>query len=226
MLRINSNVQMTTFWMMAHLLERPALAAAVREEIFVAMTATESTESAFGDTLAEVVTRDLVSCCPLLNSAFNEVLRVHSTGSTVREVVRPVRVRGKSIPLGTKVLLPQRQLLLATEAFGSDAREVDLSRFLKDKSLERHAYYRPFGGGITLCSGRVIGRREVLAFVALALWRYDMQPVKAGEEAFGVKGMPFPKLDEGKPSLGMSKQVEGDDVIVKVTKRKGWPKSQ
>ena len=220
MLRINSNVQMTTFWIMAHLLERPALAAAVREEISVAMRATESTETTFGATLAAVMTRDLVVSCPLLNSAFNEVLRVNSTGSTVREVVRPVHVGGKSIPLGTKVLLPQRQLLLATEAFGVDAREVDLSRFLKDKSFERHAYYRPFGVGIILCSGRVVGRTEVLAFVALALWRYDVQPVKAGEEALGVKGMPFPKLDEGKPSLGISKQVEGHDMIVKVTKRK------
>ena len=205
---------------MAHLLERPALAVAVREEISVAMRATESTESMARDTLAEVVTRNLVVSCPLLNSAFNEVLRVNSTGSTIREVVRPVHVGGKSIPLGTKVLLPQRQLLLAKEAFGGDAREVDLSRFLKDKSLERHAYYQPFGGGITLCSGRVIGRREVLAFVALALWRYDMQPVKSGEEALGVKGMPFPILDEGKPSLGISKQVEGHDMVVKVTKRK------
>lgn len=81
--RINSNVQMTTFWMMAHLLERPVLAAAVREEISVAMKASESTESTFGDTLAEVVRRELVPCCPLLNSAFNEVSGVHSTGSTV-----------------------------------------------------------------------------------------------------------------------------------------------
>lgn len=50
------------------------------------------------------------------------------------------------------------------------------------------------------------------AFVALALWRYDMQPVKAEEEAFGVR---FMRL----------KQVEGDDMTVKVNKRGNWLKS-
>ena len=219
MSRINSNVQMTAFWMMAHLLQRPDVAAAVREEIGPAMKALESSETIDGANLADVAKRDLTESCPLLNSAFNEVLRVSSTGSTVREVMRPVRIGGKTIPIGTKVLIPQRQLLLATEGFGSNAHEVDLSRFLKDKSLARHDYYRPFGGGVTLCTGRFVGKREVLTFVALALWRYDMQVLNVGEDAHGVQGMLLPRLDEAKPSLGISKQVEGDDMIVKLTNR-------
>jgi hypothetical protein len=44
--------------------------------------------------------------------------------------------------------------------------------------------------------------------------------VGPAEEALSIKGMPFPRLDEGKPSLGISKQVEGDDMIIKVTNRK------
>ena len=217
--RINSNVQMTAFWMMAHLLAQPTFATAVREEIAPVLESIESSEKMDGSALADITKRKLVESCPLLNSAFNEVLRVSSTGSSVREVMRPVRIGSKTISVGTKVFLPQRQLLLAPEAFGSNAHEVDLSRFLKDKSLEHHEYYRPFGGGITLCSGRFIGKREVLAFVALAFWRYDMQAVNVGENALGIGGMPFPGLDEGKPSLGISKQVNGDDMIVRVKNR-------
>jgi hypothetical protein len=55
------------------------------------------------------------------------------------------------------------------EGFGANACEIDLSRFATDKSLERNGYFRPFGGGVTLCSGRILGKREVLTFVALAL---------------------------------------------------------
>ena len=218
-LRINSNVQMTAFWMMAHLLNQPAVAAAVREEIAPAMETTQFLGGMSGATLADVTVNRLVENCPLLNSTFNEVVRVSSTGCTVREAKKPTSVGGKTIPVGAKVLIPQRQFLMAKEAFGPDADQVDLSRFMKDKGLERHSYYRPFGGGVTLCSGRTIGRREVLSFVAVTLWRFDMQVVEAGNESLGVKGMPFPRIDEGKPSLGITKQVEGDDMIVKLTSR-------
>ena len=221
MYRINSNVQMTAFWMMAHVIQRPAVAAALLEEIAPALRSFEPSEGLAGPTLADISKRYLVESCPLLNSTFNEVLRVCSTGSSVREVTTPVRIGTKTIPVGTKVLLPQRQSLLAAEGFGPNAHEVDLSRFMKDNSLERQVYYRPFGGGVTLCTGRFLGKREVLTFVALGLWRYDMQLVSANEKVLGMKGMPFPRLDVGKPSLGISKQVEGDDMIVKVTSRQG-----
>lgn len=212
---------MTTFWTLAHILKRPVFATAIREEIAPAMETTGCSGPRAGAALADIVKKHLTDSCPLLNSAFNEVLRVTSTGSTVREVTRPVKIGDKSVYKGTKVLLPTRQLHMAPEAFGPDAHEVDLSRFLKDKTLERHEFYRPFGGGITSCRGRTIGKREVLTFVALALWRYDMQVVEPGQEALGIKGMPFPRVDTAKPSLGISKQVEGDDIIVKVTARRG-----
>jgi hypothetical protein len=46
-----------------------------------------------------------------------------------------------------------------------------------------------------------------------------MEIVGPKEKALGVKGMPFPRLDEAKPSNGMSKQVEGDDLILKISRR-------
>lgn len=117
MSRINGTVHMTAFWMMAHILQRPTFAAAIREEIAPTMKTIESSEEMVGATLADITKRNLVDSCPLLNSAFNEVLRITSTGSSVREVMKPVRIGSKTIPIGTKVLLPQRQLLLATEGW-------------------------------------------------------------------------------------------------------------
>ena len=218
-LSINANAQMAAFWMLAYLLQRPAFAEEIRAEIAPAMESVRLSDDTDGTALAILAKENLVEACPLLNSAFNEVLRVTSTGSTIRETTRPVEIGKKIIPSNTKVLIPQRLLLLATEGFGPDAHEVDLARFAKTKGLERGSYYRPFGGGMTLCSGRTLGRREVLSFVALILWQYELQLVQVGQEVLGIKGMPSPRLDEGKPSLGIAKQMQGDDSIVKFTKR-------
>ena len=145
-IRINSNVQMTAFWMMAHMLHRLAFAAAIREEIAPAMESISRLDHVPAATIADITKQHLAVSCPLFNSAFHEVLRVSSTGSTVREAMRPTGIGGKTISAGTKVLIPQRQRFLAEEAFGPTSHEVDLSRFLKDKTLERNEYYQPFGG--------------------------------------------------------------------------------
>ena len=103
------------------------------------------------------------------------------------------------------------------QVFGDHPHEFDYYRFLRNKSLDRHEQFRPFGGGVTLRSGRTVGKYEVLSFVVFLFWRYDLEIVGTQEEVLGVKGMPFPRLDEAKPSNGMSKQVEGDDPLLKMS---------
>ncbi|KAK8093350.1 cytochrome P450 [Apiospora hydei] len=212
----NSNVQLTTFWCMVHLLEDASLRAAVRAEIAPFMTATADN----GEDFAEPLRLGLCESCPLLNSVFNEILRFYNTGSSVRQTTREVRIDGRRVPGDTTILLPRRHLLLAPEAFGPDAHTVDPYRFFRDKGLERHEYYEPWGQGITRCSGKAIGRFEVLSFIAWALWRYEFKVVGEGQRAVdGTPGLRVPRIDLKKPSLGMSKQVEGDDMVVEVTQR-------
>lgn len=203
---------------MAHILSRPALADSLRKEIAPAMGSVEFCEKLSGKFLADTVKDKLLENCPMLNSVFNETLRVSSTGSSVRQTMRPVTLAGKSLPEGIKILLPVRQLLFSNEAFGATAREIDFTRFMNDKSLVRKSHFRTYGGGTSLCTGRFLGKREVLSFVAYALWRYDTTVVGPGEEVLGVSGKAFPRLDEAKPSLGVSKQIEGDNLVVKLTK--------
>jgi cytochrome P450 len=130
-------------------------------------------------------------------------------------------LEGKTIPADTIAFMPQRPLLLSPEAFGQDAHEMNPYRFLKTKKLERSEFFRPFGSGITLCSGRIVGRQEALAFVAILLLRYDIRALKPGEKVLGVEGKPFPRVDETKPSLGVATQMKGDDLVLAVTPRKG-----
>ena len=218
--RVNSNVQMTTFWMMAHILSRPALADALRTEIAPAMESVDACDEISGKFLADMVKDKLLDDCPLLSSVFNETLRISSTGSSVRQVMQPAHLADKYLPEGMKILLPVRQLLLSEDAFGPTAKDIDFSRFMNDKSLLRKSQFRTYGGGTSLCTGRFLGKREVLSFVAYALWRYDTTVVQPSQQVLGIRGKGFPRVDEAKPSLGVSKQIEGDDTIVELTRRK------
>ena len=153
---------------------------------------------------------------------FDETLRLATISSNFREVIAPAQVDGMIIPMDGKVCIPQRQLLLDPEGFGLDALEWKPERWLDktEKSrLERSGYFRPFGGGVTLCSGRFLARREVLIFITILLARYEIEAVKEGEEVLGVKGKPWPRIADYLPSLGISMQIPGDDLIVKVTDR-------
>ena len=203
---------------MAHILAQPSLLASICTEIANAVAPIDE-KSAPASSQLKIDHRYLTDSCPHLNAAFDEVLRVTSTSSNVREVLSPTRIGGKIVQPGMKLFISHRQLLLDKEGFGPTSEDMNPLRFLDDKHLSRSKFYRPFGGGTTLCSGRFVARREVLAFVAIALWRFEMETLKVGEEAIGVNGKPFPRLNQGKPSLGIAEPMEGDDVVIKVKER-------
>lgn len=206
---INANAHKAAFWIMAHPLSNTSLLNSIRAESFSAIAPTTSSP----ESSSSPVTIDhkyLLNSCPHLNSLFNEVLRVTSNSANIREVLAPTLIGSKVIPTGMKLFIPHRQLLLDEEGFGSTAQHLDPDRFFHNKELERSGFYRPFGGGTTLCSGR---------FIAIALWRFEVEKVDVGQQAQGIGGKPFPHLDNGKPSLGIAAPLQSDDVIVKVRER-------
>ena len=62
-----------------------------------------------------------------------------------------------------------------------------------------------------------MAKREVLTFVALALYRYDFKLAGAQAE---MAQESFPKVDEKKPCLGVLPPLVGNDVNVVITERK------
>lgn len=153
----------------------------------------------------------LLDHCPVLNSAFNEVLRLTSAASSARNVDSPTVVGNKTLRAGAKLLLPYRQLHLDENMWGSDVLQFDAERFAKNKDLIRSSSSKPWGGGITLCSGRFLARRQVLTFAALALHQFDLaleNPIQA-----------FPRLDEKKATLGVMDPMVCDDVLVSLKPR-------
>lgn len=200
---------------MAYILQNPHLISELRKEILAELSQSNIPEHA---PIKERINGDMLDRCNLLRSVFNETIRLCSTGCTVRKSTDVTVLDGKVIPKDTVVFMPVRPLLLSTSGFGPDARSMDPYRFLNRK-LERSPYFRPFGSGITLCSGRTLGRQQTMAFAAIVLLRYDLSPVQDGNSRLGIKGKPFPQVDEGTPSLGIATPVRGNDMIVSVSQR-------
>ncbi|KAB8254534.1 cytochrome P450 [Aspergillus pseudonomiae] len=217
---LNSNVNAISYWMIVHLMNNPTVVNEIREEIAPMMRNLDSAPAIDGTILANVTKDALLNSCPIFNSTFDETLRFTATGSSFRETTRDTTLEGYCIPKGTKVIIPQRTQMMHTPAFGPDPQRFDCYRFYQNKSLLRKVEFRGFGGGTTLCSGRIVGRHQVLAYLALLLWRYDLEVIGPDQEVLGVRGKGFPRLDETKPSLGPGKPMEGDDQILRLTRRK------
>ena len=168
----------------------------------------EETDAAF--TNGGISLSWLLESCPRLNAFFDEVMRMTASSSSVRTAVSDTVMGDAVIRTGMKILIPYRQLHFNEEVFGEDALELDPERFLKRKALARSSSYRPFGGGSTYCPGRFIARQEVVVFVGIVLHRFRVQLVSKG----GI-----PKLEEGKPCLGVMGPIKGGDVIIRVEQR-------
>ena len=122
----------------------------------------------------------LRDACPLLNSAWQETLRVHGRGASARLVVEDTLLAGRwLLKKGSMAMIPQGVMHADVTAWGDDT-GFQARRFLRQKDATRRvqaASYRPFGGGSTICPGRFFVTMEVLMLTAMVLLRYDVEPV-------------------------------------------------
>ncbi|KAM7202705.1 Cytochrome P450 [Rhypophila sp. PSN 637] len=241
---INATVQTTAFWMLAHLLrpENKSLIDTIRTETTPVITGMTSqlvprTSMEF-QPLDEPSVFDYnalnSSTCPTLHSLYAEVMRVFNTSAPIRVTTRPVLLSSgtrtqsnsetKVIPTNTKIVLPQRMIALSPELFGPKADHVDPHRFATPSNKE-HGAHAPeslaLGTFLAQNSAKTVGKSAVLGFVALVLWRFDLEVVLEGQMAKDDRtvGMGVPRIALKTPSLGVSRHVDGDDVIVEVRNR-------
>jgi len=197
----NANPFKVCFWLLCHLLYDPGLLQTIRKEVGPSMIDTK------------IDLERLLNNSPTLEAAFNETLRVTSVNSSARNIEAPVVIGNKTLSTDGKIMMPYCQLHLEEQVFGPNTQTFNHKRFLEKKDLSRSPSFKPFGGGSTYCSGRFIAKREVLAFVALAVHRYDF--------ALEIPGQAFPRLDETKPTLGIMDPVAKDYFCLLVSPR-GW----
>lgn len=92
------------------------------------------------------------------------------------------RVRAFSLKEADCVLIPA-DLHHTDPRYWSDPEKFIPERFVVHKvggpDVSEIKTFRPYGGGSTMCKGRILAEKEVLSFVAVMLICWDIEPVSA-----------------------------------------------
>lgn len=202
LLASNNNIHAACFWVLAHLSQLPNLADEIRKE----------TESLSDDQLSSASA--LKDNCPNLTSLWQEVLRLYGGPHTSgRHVQQDTLFAGKKIRRGASLLVATAQLHRDQSVWGADADEFVPDRFLRNPQLANRANYRPFGGGVSYCSGRNLAFIEMTMLVSCLLHRYDLVHVPSSQ------GAGFPRPLKAAPLLGTMHVADGEDQLVKLVRR-------
>nr|POE61006.1 cholesterol 7-alpha-monooxygenase [Quercus suber] len=141
-----------------------------------------------------------------LNAVWLEALRLSAASTALRGITQDFTLGDKVLRMGNQVLVSARQLHLRAQDFGQNIDDFDHKRFLDNPALERSAAFRPFGGGPTMCPGRLLAKYMTLNFVALVYHRFEVA-LDGPQQS--------PRYEEGKPSIGI---MGGDgDLRIRLT---------
>lgn len=183
------------FWVLQYVLFPPGLVVRLRAELDAAFPTRDApcTNSiAFIDYLISP------EHCPVFNACINEAFRLCASASSTRVVIEDTDINGFMLYRGAKVMAPTLHLHHSVEYWGADANIFRPERFLEPEGLKKYAsfessgYYRPYGGGTTLCPGRFFARSEIAVMVAVLLRHFDMKlegeicPPNMVSPSFGV----------------------------------------
>ncbi|KAI1035445.1 hypothetical protein LB504_006084 [Fusarium proliferatum] len=197
---MNGNPSAFAFWLLARTLYTPHLKEDIKREV----------APAFKNGINQEPDVEYLKGCAKLNAIYHETMRLHSSSSSFRRVVQDTTVAGFQIKTGNDVMMPYRQLHLNKEYWGESAEQFDIDRFVQDPKLRSAREYNPFGGGTTLCPGRLLARQMDLVYLAILVTRYDIGIVG------GCESQPFPEGNDKLPSLGIISPKPGHDVKILV----------
>lgn len=228
---LNSNAVPITGWMFMHLLDprQPRLLERALAEIrpCAALSADEA-----GGVVIEDLDTQRLAASPLLQSVFHETLRMYTDVLVTRDLFEDVRLplddkrasaRELLLRKGTRVIAPSlmnqwdpghfdrpapadvfcpERFLVPTT--GEDPEKAGGEGYTFNPSADGGRIF-PWGGGRTMCPGRVVAKQEVLSAIALTLLTFEVVPVD--EEAYQI-----PKLAPSPPGSGGV--IPGGDVKV------------
>ncbi|KAI5809223.1 cytochrome P450 [Pyronema omphalodes] len=116
----------------------------------------------------------LMTECPIFKAAWNESIRVSGSAQSSRSVLRDTKIGEYEVKEGSIVLCVSRSAQTLEDIWGHNPEEFNADRFLNNPALERSPYFRPFGGGTSLCGGRHMASRLGLTFTAILLRKFDI----------------------------------------------------
>ncbi|KAF4633341.1 hypothetical protein G7Y89_g4783 [Cudoniella acicularis] len=203
---INANAWKTSFWMLVYIANDPILYQNITNEITPILSASPQ--------LAPIELASRLSECARLVAVYNETIRLTASSVSVRTVVGPANIDNLNLEKGARLVIPYRQMLLDEQFFGADAQSFNHERFFHNPALAKSPSYKPFGGGTTLCPGRILAQREVLLFVALAVGKFKLGLGTGLDKTHRQ----LPELETKNPCIGIMGPVTGQDVHINVRK--------
>ncbi|KXS99154.1 hypothetical protein AC578_9802 [Pseudocercospora eumusae] len=220
-----SNVIPATNWMLFHILDPKAPASLLPRVL------NEIKESTRPDGSLDV---HLLITQPLLQSIWIESLRLYSDLLVSRdlpeELILPIDEDGKllaQLRKGDRVFAPSylSQHSPSWAVGESDEYSFNAERFLTtDTKTGKQTFsmsgtagrFFPFGGGKTLCPGRIFAKQEAIGAVAMVLLRFDLQFQGYVDEDMKPTSA-FPGFKKAFPGTGAL--APGGDMLVKLRKK-------
>ncbi|KAK1980437.1 cytochrome P450 [Colletotrichum cereale] len=173
---INANAVPMTAYMLIEMVRDPQLLRRVRAEVKPAMAFDPKATPMFNIDMGEL------SALPLLNSLYNECLRLRSSIPISRRLRQDVEIDGYTLKKGNFILAPSwvSHVNEAVWTFpGHPAREFWAERFLQPQMRKvKLGDYCPYGGGSVICPGRFFAKHEILAAVAMVVTTFEMEFVR------------------------------------------------
>lgn len=207
---LNSNAIPTAGWMLLHVLNPEG------DRTLLNRVMEELKRAERNDGSLDVPT---LIALPLLQSLFHEVLRLYVDVLVTRELKEDL-----TLPLDDgkrRILLQKNSVVMAPSWLGHrdqtlwvdpPCHQFHAERFLKtDPKTGQQLFttngtngkFFPFGGGKTICPGRVFAKQEVLASVATTLLSFEIEPLGfIDEHGKGTKKFP-----------GLAKAYSGSTVM-------------
>ncbi|KAI0110772.1 cytochrome P450 [Nemania sp. FL0031] len=209
LIALNTNTIPAAFWIVYHIFSDPNVLADCRDEVSAAVQ-----NSNGGNYVLNF--EHIKNSCPILHSTFWEVFRVHGIGLVPRRVLEDHMLDNRYLlKKDSTIFIPYRVQHHDPDNWGADHAEFHHKRFVKQPGTKRYnpAAFRGFGNGAHLCPGRHFASAEILSFVAMLLYRFDIRatggkwPELSVERSSQVSALDQPDHDfeiEVRPRDGVS----------------------
>ncbi|KAL4747285.1 hypothetical protein BDW72DRAFT_17898 [Aspergillus terricola var. indicus] len=213
-----SNTVPAAFWVLFDLYSRPSLLCEIREEVLKHAVHVEDTQVPMGRKHIIDISA-LRDSCPLLVSAYQEILRTRSESAVTRVVTEDTVLDNRYLlRKGGVVSIPASAMAADEGVWGPEsASGFNPKRYMRQTtphgstSPRRTGGFMSFGVSPTICPGRHFASSEILALVAMVILRVDLTP--ADDRAWKA-----PERNSMAIASGMC-PVKGE-FWVKVAKRK------
>ena len=189
------NANKVIFWMLLKIVATPELADQIKKE--VAPFAQVAKDQASGQSRLKMDTSSLINSCPILKATFFETMRMYTAGTSYKKVNQDLTLTegaedlasfGKAKPqtyhvkAGNFLVIPAATMQKDPRVW-RDPETFDPTRFLVQdeedpkKVRAEMLHLVSFGGGASMCKGRLFAEREVLFFIVglLTVWEFKLK---------------------------------------------------